>query len=106
MREALEGMVVLLFGVGFFIHSIVRLLTVIRMEKRCTVCDGKFVEAEKTSIGYRYPKFSIKVEMEIGERKIRASTAGVYSASDISGLTAESVLRVGYDEKTQEVIIL
>ena len=96
------GYIVVAISLGLDIYYLIKMLAVAKIEKDCIVCEGKFVGSQQTSVGWKNPKFSITVELEIDGEKIFAKTAGVYSSYEISDLTTQSVIKVGYNPKYEQ----
>jgi hypothetical protein len=103
---SLIGFFVAAVSLGFDIFYLIKILEVAKIEKECIVCEGKFVSSEQTSVGWKNPKFSITVELEIDGEKIFAKTAGVYGSYEISNLTTQSIVKVGYNPKYEQIITL
>ena len=88
------------------IINAIQIIKVKKLEKQCKKCDAKFVGIEKATAGWKNPRFSVIVEFELGDKKIRIKTRGIYFARDISGLTDGSVIRIGYTEVWEQAITL
>lgn len=88
------------------IINVTQIIKVKKLEKQCKTHDAKFVGVEKATAGWKNPRFSVIVEFELGDKKIRMKTRGIYFARDISGLTDESVIRIGYTEVWEQAITL
>ena len=100
------GIAVVITSVIFVFYYGYKYKNVKQIEKKCTVCDARFVCVEKTSFSWKHPRFSIMVEIEYEDKKVLLKTPGVYSASNVSGLSSDSIIRVGYTEKFENVITL
>ena len=100
------GYIVVAISLILDIYYFAKYLAVKKIEKNCVICEGRFVGAEQTSIGWRSPKFSITIEIESNGNKVLVKTAGVYAAFDISGITTQTMIKVGYTQNFEEVITL
>ncbi len=94
---------VLLIGCVYYLC---RVLWVRGLEKRCFVCEGRFVGVEKRSIGWRHSRFAVLIEIDIYGEKRTVYTPGVYTSNDISGVTTGGVVKVGYTQDFSTAIIL
>ena len=104
--KAPHGYLVVAISLFLDIYYIIRILIVKNIEKKCTICEGRFVGAEKTSLGWRHPKFSITIELNVNGEKVLVKTPSGYTSSDVSGLTKESIIKVGYIKNFEQVITL
>ena len=105
LGDAFVGIVVILVSMAFVAYYAVRYGMVKNKEKKCVILEARFVSVEQTSIGWRNPKFSITVEMDVDGEKVLAKTPGVYASHHISGM-AGSVITVGFIAVGEEVITL
>ncbi len=104
--KAPHGYLVVVISLFLDIYYIIRISIIKNIEKKCVICEGRFVGAEQTSLGWKHPKFSITIELNINGEKVLVKTVGGYTSSDISGLTTESTIKVGYTENFEQIITL
>ena len=83
LGDAFVGIVVILVSMAFVAYYAVRYGMVKSKEKKCVILEARFVSVEQTSIGWRNPKFSITVEMDVDGEKVLAKTPGVYASHHI-----------------------
>ena len=90
----------------FFVWFLYKYLKVKDLEKRCTVYEGHFVGVERAIRYWRNRRFIVKIAVEVNGVQVIAKTVGIYSVYDISGLTTDTVIKIGYTDSFDKVITL
>lgn len=103
--DLLISSLLIVLSLLFDVYYAVRLIGVKNYQKKAKVYDGKYVGLSETNIDRRYPKFSVKFEIEVDGKQIVVETPGVYTSGQITELKAGDIVKIGYIEGESYAII-